>query len=55
MFGAVDPNSGTAALMSIAKAIGQLRNDYSELFEAPMHTGYQRDCTIKKMHNLHVQ
>ena len=28
VFGAVDPNSGTAALMSLAKVIGQLRSEF---------------------------
>lgn len=30
VFGAVDPNSGTAGLMSLAKVIGQLRKDNGE-------------------------
>ena len=30
MFGAVDPNSGTAVLQDIAKGIGKLRTDHGK-------------------------
>ena len=30
VFGAVDPNSGTAVLQDVAKGIGKLRSDYGK-------------------------
>lgn len=33
VFGAVDPNSGTAVLMNLAKAIGYLRGNSSKYYD----------------------
>ena len=42
VFGAVDPNSGTASLMSLAKVIGQLRKDSCKFYI----TQHQRDTCL---------
>ncbi len=51
VFGAVDPNSGTAALMSLAKVIGQLRHDHGK-FASAACSYHHETARVIRAHSL---